>query len=203
MSNIENNFISLLTEDLEKAYLFIANELLITEKSKISDCIIRRLEKNSAHQLIGIIISFISINKNAFISNSSSYTLNHLPSKIKEACPIITNTKNDYNLEAFLEHNTTFKYLTSNHIEEIGNTYDILQSYELHISNGIFVIKTSDTAKKKAGSFYTPISIVDFIVQKTLGRFIDDKILEFNQKYNNSHKSKSDLIKDILKVRIL
>ncbi len=204
MSNIDNKYILIQKEELKKAYLFIANEFLVKENKKISDEIIYEIKDKSILQLLKILVYFISIDKCAFNNNSIKFSFNHLSSILIQACPKILADLNCINLHIFIKNNASFKYLSADHVEEIGIVYDILQNYVLSVLNGKLILQTNNKYKKKNGSYYTPVTIVDFIVRNTLGRFIDYKIDKFNKtKKTEPIDVKYKLIKDLMKVKIL
>ncbi|MCD4657963.1 MAG: N-6 DNA methylase, partial [Planctomycetes bacterium] len=56
----------------------------------------------------------------------------------------------------------------------IGKTYETLLALELAVENDEIILVTENSAKKKTGAFYTPDSVVEYILEKTLGTMISE-----------------------------
>ena len=204
MINEEKLNFTLNNDEIEKAYLYIANDFYKKDNCIIAQNKIAELQKESTIQLLKVLFFLISTDTNDYNYNSLASYFNLLPKNLIKTCPNILDTKTSFDVQLFLINNPSFNHITTNHVEEIGNIYDILQTFRLCDKNNKLALLKSSESKKSAGSFYTPIRIVDFIVKNTLGRYIDNIIEKVNQSKNKNIKiSKDDLINRITKVRIL
>ncbi len=60
-------------------------------------------------------------------------------------------------------------------VEQLGSVYERVLEYEPAQTPAAIVLKKTSTERKATGSFYTPRSITEFVVRRTLHPFVDHK----------------------------
>ena len=174
-------------EHIKTAYLFLTNEML-QGKSSID-------QKNVTETLLLYLSYFIYRNS---CKKSTLDGFNKLieSSGIQEQCNFNFSSLTQSKIDKFAIENPEIANLGEGNVEEIGYAYDDLQKFELSFDNSTPRITRNSNEKKNKGSFYTPIHIVDYIVEHTVGKYLE----KLREKYSNSD---SKLLAVLLQVKIL
>ncbi|MEO0224801.1 MAG: Eco57I restriction-modification methylase domain-containing protein, partial [candidate division WOR-3 bacterium] len=96
-----------------------------------------------------------------------------------------------YKLSYFENKLINYKDISVRHL---GSIYETILDFDLKFSNYFYLEKGNE--RKVGGVYYTPEFVVNFIIEKTIGRKVEEILSDFKKKFDEIEKmNKSDLLK--------